>query len=35
MFEFVCIKNMAVYCLTARKLPQNGSLPLGFAIPIL
>ena len=32
----VCvIKNTAVYCLTTRKLPQNGSQPLSFAIHIL
>ena len=33
----VCVikKNTAVYCLTARKSPQNGSLPLGIAIHIL
>ena len=29
------IKKTAVYCLTARKLPQNGSLPLGIVIHIL
>ena len=26
---------MAVYCLTARKWPQNSYLPLGLAISIL
>ena len=29
------IKNTAVYCLTARKSPQNGSLPLGIVIHII
>ena len=34
IYVYVC-QNTAVCCLTARKSPQNSSLPLGLAIYIL